>query len=213
MVSRMSESEDSGQVFGIGAIVSRTGLTAQGIRMWEKRYKAVTPQRSETNRRLYSQEDVARLVLMKQLTDAGHRICRIANLSLEQLEVRRADLLGGQAGVSVQEVRESSRVLVVGAGLVEPLEGEDLELLESIVDLDSAMAAKSLPQTDLLVVEAETLFPETREKVLDLMQRCCACRALVGLPICIPAGCRCDVSSGGSDQPASRTSGRASDPS
>lgn len=175
----MSVSENGTERFGIGAVVARTGLTAQGIRMWEKRYDAVVPLRSETNRRLYSREDMARLVLMKQLTDAGHGIGRIANLGLEQLEARLAELVDGAADVSVQEVRETNRVLVIGAGLVEPLEGEEFEVLPSWVDLDSALKAEALPPADLLLVDAETLFPETRKQVLDLMQRSSACRALV----------------------------------
>ena len=66
----------------MGAVVHRTGLTAQGIRMWEKRYDAVVPKRKDTNRRLYSRTDVERLALMKQLTDAGHSISSIANPSI-----------------------------------------------------------------------------------------------------------------------------------
>lgn len=70
----------------IGAVVRRTGLSQHVIRVWEKRYKAITPYRTETNRRLYRDSDVVRLNLLKQLIDNGHRIGNIANEPKEVLE-------------------------------------------------------------------------------------------------------------------------------
>lgn len=49
------------------------------------------PQRTETNRRLYSDEDIRRLCLLKQATDLGCRIAQIAHMTLEQLEKLVAD--------------------------------------------------------------------------------------------------------------------------
>jgi methylmalonyl-CoA mutase cobalamin-binding domain/chain len=63
----------------------RTGLTEHVIRMWEKRYDAVTPDRTGTKRRLYSEEDIERLGLLRSATVAGHRIGDIANLRTDQL--------------------------------------------------------------------------------------------------------------------------------
>lgn len=63
----------------------RSGLSADVIRVWERRYGAVEPQRSGTNRRLYSDEDVERLLLLGQVTRAGRRIGDVAGLSLKEL--------------------------------------------------------------------------------------------------------------------------------
>lgn len=63
----------------------RTGLSAHVIRMWEKRYDAVTPNRTDTKRRLYSDEDIERLGLLRSATVAGHRIGDIAQLPTERL--------------------------------------------------------------------------------------------------------------------------------
>ena len=38
----------------IKVVARRTGLSAHVIRIWEKRYGAVEPERTDTNRRLYS---------------------------------------------------------------------------------------------------------------------------------------------------------------
>jgi len=79
----MSETEPRYQ---IKAIAQRTGLSTHVIRMWERRYGAVEPQRTDTNRRLYSDADVERLLLLKQAVDAGHAIGRIAHLKKADLE-------------------------------------------------------------------------------------------------------------------------------
>ncbi len=63
----------------------RTGLTSHTIRAWEKRYNAVNPGRTETNRRLYSDDDIAHLQLLHQAAQRGHRIGDIAHLSTDEL--------------------------------------------------------------------------------------------------------------------------------
>ncbi|MBT3605147.1 MAG: MerR family transcriptional regulator [Candidatus Latescibacteria bacterium] len=69
----------------IKAVAQRTGLSTHVIRVWERRYHAVTPKRTDTNRRLYSDEDIDRLQLLKRATEGGHNIGQIANLSEEAL--------------------------------------------------------------------------------------------------------------------------------
>jgi DNA-binding transcriptional MerR regulator/methylmalonyl-CoA mutase cobalamin-binding subunit len=66
-------------------VARRTGLSPHVIRMWEKRYGAVTPARTDTRRRLYTEADIARLVLLRQATLLGHSIGRIATLPTDQL--------------------------------------------------------------------------------------------------------------------------------
>jgi len=67
-------------------VTQRTGLTQHTIRVWEKRYGAVNPERTSTNRRLYSDADVERLLLLHRATAQGHSIGRIAPLSDEELK-------------------------------------------------------------------------------------------------------------------------------
>lgn len=70
----------------IGAVAHRTGLSPHVIRVWEKRYGAVTPTRTETNRRVYAETEVSRLELLRAATDAGHSIGQIARLPVPQLQ-------------------------------------------------------------------------------------------------------------------------------
>ena len=66
-------------------VARRTGLSPHVIRVWERRYGAVQPQRSGTQRRLYSEAEIERLSLLAQLSHAGHTISAVAHLSLEAL--------------------------------------------------------------------------------------------------------------------------------
>jgi len=68
------------------AVSAMTGLSAHVIRAWEKRYKAICPNRSSTNRRFFCQKEVDRLILLRKATLKGHAIGLIAGLSNKELE-------------------------------------------------------------------------------------------------------------------------------
>lgn len=59
----------------------RSGLSAHVIRVWERRYDAVSPNRTDTNRRRYSEEEIERLCLLRAVVQAGHSIGDVAKLS------------------------------------------------------------------------------------------------------------------------------------
>lgn len=63
-----------------------SGLSQHVIRIWERRYSALNPSRTCTNRRMYCDEAVKRLKLLKTLTENGHRIGGVARLSTDELE-------------------------------------------------------------------------------------------------------------------------------
>lgn len=110
----------------IGAVESRTGLSTHAIRAWEKRYGAVEPERTEGGHRLYSEAQVQRLRMLRELTEHGHRIGRIANLPTEELE----DLL---------EATREDAALARGDGRERPeVTGELLaELMEAVREMDA----------------------------------------------------------------------------
>ena len=70
----------------IGMVCRRTGLKSDRLRAWERRYNVVEPIRSGGNQRLYSEEDIEKLLLLRQATDAGHRIAQIAHLPVGELQ-------------------------------------------------------------------------------------------------------------------------------
>lgn len=67
-------------------VVSRlSGLTADTIRVWERRYQAVNPERTGGNKRRYSGSQVRRLVLLRRATELGHSIGQVARLHDDDL--------------------------------------------------------------------------------------------------------------------------------
>ncbi|MFT6146876.1 MAG: DNA-binding transcriptional MerR regulator, partial [Myxococcota bacterium] len=65
----------------IGAVARLTNIPTDTIRTWERRYKAVTPSRTESGHRLYSPEDVDRLRMLSHLADQGERVSDLASLT------------------------------------------------------------------------------------------------------------------------------------
>lgn len=72
--------------YTIDMAAQMSGLTKNVIRAWELRYKALRPLRTDTNRRLYTEEDIQKLKFLNELTHRGYRIGSIANLSNEELK-------------------------------------------------------------------------------------------------------------------------------
>lgn len=88
----------------IQVVARSTGLSADVIRAWEKRYRVVNPGRSPSGRRLYSDADIERLRLLAGASLAGHNIGQIAGLDAGAL----TKLVNEPVGVShARESRES----------------------------------------------------------------------------------------------------------
>jgi methanogenic corrinoid protein MtbC1 len=66
-------------------VAQRTGLSPHVLRAWERRYGAVTPGRSDGGRRLYSDAEVERFLLIQRATAGGHPIGMVASKSDEEL--------------------------------------------------------------------------------------------------------------------------------
>lgn len=64
--------------FPMRTVMRMTGLSADTIRVWERRYRAVTPQRTSGNARRYTDAQIARLNLLREAISRGHTIGEIA---------------------------------------------------------------------------------------------------------------------------------------
>jgi DNA-binding transcriptional MerR regulator len=71
--------------YPIRAVAKITGLSLDTIRAWERRYKAVEPERTERGRQ-YGPAQIERLLLLRQLTQQGHSIGQIAARSDSELQ-------------------------------------------------------------------------------------------------------------------------------
>ena len=72
--------------YRIGTVSRLTGLSADVVRVWERRYGAIKPERSEGGSRLYSDADIARLRRLRQAVEHGHAIGQVARLPENDLD-------------------------------------------------------------------------------------------------------------------------------
>ena len=66
--------------FSIRDLENLTGIKAHTIRIWEKRYKLLSPERTDTNIRTYSLESLQKLLNITLLYNNGHKISKIAKI-------------------------------------------------------------------------------------------------------------------------------------
>ena len=71
--------------FSIKDLENLSGIKAHTIRIWEKRYNLLEPERTETNIRYYSNESLQKLLNIALLNKYGMKISKIAKLTDEQI--------------------------------------------------------------------------------------------------------------------------------
>lgn len=72
-------------VFSIKDLEKLTGIKAHTIRIWEKRYKLLAPNRTDTNIRLYSLEQLQKLLNISFLNNNDYKISKIASLNTHEI--------------------------------------------------------------------------------------------------------------------------------
>lgn len=77
--------KDDSAHYLISTVAKRSGVKSDLVRAWERRYQAVSPERTAGGHRLYTEQDIVRLRLLNEATQQGHSISRIARFSLEEL--------------------------------------------------------------------------------------------------------------------------------
>ncbi|MGD8701239.1 MAG: MerR family transcriptional regulator [Desulfosarcina sp.] len=72
--------------YSIKYVALKSGVKPYLIRSWESRYSAICPQRSDSNRRCFSDADIRRLRLLRQAIEEGHTISSVAGLADDDLQ-------------------------------------------------------------------------------------------------------------------------------
>lgn len=70
--------------FSIRDVENLTGIKAHTLRIWEQRYGIVVPQRTDTNIRYYSSEDLKQILKIVLLNQQGYKISRIRKMSEDE---------------------------------------------------------------------------------------------------------------------------------
>lgn len=74
--------------YSIKDLEKLTGIKAHTIRIWEKRYQLIEPERTSTNIRYYSDNDLKKLLNVSILNRNGLKISNIVNMGNEEINER-----------------------------------------------------------------------------------------------------------------------------
>lgn len=79
--------------FSIRDLENLSGIKAHTIRIWEKRYNLLSPERTETNIRTYSLESLQKLLNITMLYHNGYKISKIARLDESDIPLVVKDIV------------------------------------------------------------------------------------------------------------------------
>jgi DNA-binding transcriptional MerR regulator/methylmalonyl-CoA mutase cobalamin-binding subunit len=98
----------------ISQVELETGLSKDTLRVWERRYGFPTPARDGNDERVYSEEQVERLRVIRRLLDSGHRPGKIVHLPLCELtSVAAPKTRRARAGVDPQDSTQRALQMIV----------------------------------------------------------------------------------------------------
>ncbi|MGI9150543.1 MAG: MerR family transcriptional regulator [Limnohabitans sp.] len=172
----MSTSTDL--LFRIGAVSKTTGIPVSTLRIWETRYGAYSPVKTEGKQRLFEEHDVSKAILLKQLCSEGHAISAIANLDLNQL--RRMSNLQNNAQSKRMAQGEPVTLAVVGIGLANRIESKKfvsglkqnkITVTDVLVDLTAASHADFSEKPQVLLIKVNTLQTGVHATIQALIQK------------------------------------------
>lgn len=174
----MSGNPEQGR-YRIGAVSRMTGIALPTLRMWERRYQLVDPERTPAGGRLYNREHIARLSLLHAAVQGGHSIGTVAHLSDEDLQARVRE----SRGTNATQMR-AVRLAVAGPELPGLLAGsESVDPSVEIVATAPGVPTEGLDwnnrAVDVLLLELPTLQEEEFDAVIALIRNLQARMTLV----------------------------------
>lgn len=142
--------------YTIGVVVRRTNIHPETLRVWERRYELIVPDRSDTGRRLYSEGDIRKLQLVKQLTELGHGVSSLAKLTADELK-DRLNASQHHDGTLDTRSKMQCRVCFVGDAL-RVRYGRHLLYYKDITLVDAPKSASSAStHADVVVLDLSTI--------------------------------------------------------
>jgi len=87
--------------YSIKELERLSGIKAHTIRIWEKRHQLIEPQRTKTNIRYYSDDDLKKIINVSVLNNNGVKISRIVQLSLNEINQHVTELSEKQNSIDI----------------------------------------------------------------------------------------------------------------
>lgn len=124
-----------------------TGIKAHTIRIWEKRYGLISPERTETLIRTYSDDELTMLLNIAMLNKHGVKISKIAQMKPEQISSKVWDLIGEHSTSSSTE-----KFILALLNLDENLFKDTLQFLIDEKGLEATFRENLIPFLDRIGV-------------------------------------------------------------
>ena len=138
--------EEGINVFSIRDLENFSGIKAHTIRIWEKRYSILIPERTDSNIRTYSEEELKKILNVAYLNRNGYKISKIAKFDDDQLN---------------QKVMEVSSLKDLSGGEFEPG-----KILMSAIKFNEALFKDTLNQ-HVRKLGLEVAFPQLLSPLLE----------------------------------------------
>ena len=146
-----------------------SGIKAHTIRIWERRYALIEPQRTATNIRYYSDEDLKRILNVSILNQNGYKISKIAQMSAVQLcervialclDTRNTDVQIESLLVAMLELDESKFANVLSNSIIKQ-------------GFESTVETILFPFLDRIGIlwQAGTIYPAQEHFISNLIRR------------------------------------------
>ena len=110
--------------YSIKDLENFSGVKAHTIRIWEKRYNLLSPKRTETNIRFYTDSDLKKILNIATLNGSGCKISEIAKMSETELNQNTHE--------TIQKVKSSP--------------GEHTDFIEAILQVDRSRLMRLFSQ-------------------------------------------------------------------
>lgn len=165
-------------LFRIGAVSKTTGIPVSTLRIWETRYGAFSPVKTEGKQRLFEEHDVSKAMLLKQLSGEGHAISTIAHLELDQL--RRMRNVHPAPTHPLSPDGAPLTLTVVGLGLANRIESKKfasglkqnkIKVAHVLMDLAAASAAVLQEPSQVLLIKVNTLQTSVHATIQALIHK------------------------------------------
>lgn len=165
-------------LFRIGAVSKTTGIPVSTLRIWETRYGAFSPIKTEGKQRLFEEHDVSKAILLKQLSTQGHAISAIAHLDLAQL--RRMSHLPHAAQHRHAANGAPLTLAVVGMSMANRIESKTfaaglqhikIKVTDVLADLDAASTAVLSEKPQMLLIKVNSLQTAVHSAIQSLIQK------------------------------------------
>ena len=145
-----------------------TGIKAHTISIWEKRYNLISPERTDTLIRTYTDEDLTNLLSVALLNKNGIKISKIVDMGKEQISKKVWDLKFSKNENSSQE-----KLILALIELDEDLFRNTLQSLIDSVGLEETFASHLIPFLDRIGIMwiVGTIHPAQEHFISNLIRQ------------------------------------------